>query len=100
LTHLLSARFTGGLNRQIEHHLFPTLPRHNLQKAEKLIAALCSKHGLLYEVRRLLSLGTCEARLMHCSMPDLLHARRHSTSAHAAGGGGTPCLNDVMCFKS
>jgi len=43
--------FTGGLNRQIEHHLFPTLPRHNLHKAQKLVVALCSKHGLFYEVR-------------------------------------------------
>ena len=30
------ARFTGGLNRQIEHHLFPTLPRHNLGKVRVL----------------------------------------------------------------
>ena len=44
-------RFTGGLNRQIEHHLFPTLPRHNLHKAQVLVRALCSKHGLYYEVR-------------------------------------------------
>jgi fatty acid desaturase len=42
--------FTGGLNRQIEHHLFPTLPRHNLRKAQKRVYALCSKHGLYYEV--------------------------------------------------
>jgi len=41
--------FTGGLNRQIEHHLFPTLPRHNLHKAQVLVRALCSKHGLYYE---------------------------------------------------
>jgi acyl-lipid Delta6-acetylenase / acyl-lipid (9-3)-desaturase len=46
----VSHRFTGGLNRQIEHHLFPTLPRHNLGKAQKLIRAFCSKHGLYYEV--------------------------------------------------
>lgn len=41
--------FTGGLNQQIEHHLFPTLPRHNLKKAQKLVRALCSKHGVYYE---------------------------------------------------
>lgn len=44
-------RFTGGLNRQVEHHLFPTLPRHNLPKAQELIRSFCSKHGLYYEVR-------------------------------------------------
>lgn len=41
--------FTGGLNTQIEHHLFPTLPRHNLRKAQKLVRELCSKHGVYYE---------------------------------------------------
>lgn len=41
--------FTGGLNRQIEHHLFPSLPRHNLHKAASRVKALCKKHGLVYE---------------------------------------------------
>ena len=43
--------FTGGLNRQVEHHLFPTLPRHNLAEAQKRVQAFCSKHGLYYEAR-------------------------------------------------
>ncbi|KAK9811695.1 hypothetical protein WJX72_008543 [[Myrmecia] bisecta] len=41
--------FTGGLNYQIEHHLFPTLPRHNLGKVQQSIMDLCNKHGLVYE---------------------------------------------------
>ncbi len=41
--------FTGGLNRQIEHHLFPTMPRHNLNKISSHVRALCEKHGLVYE---------------------------------------------------
>mmetsp|Transcript_10044 Transcript_10044/g.35003 ORF Transcript_10044/g.35003 Transcript_10044/m.35003 type:complete len:469 (+) Transcript_10044:180-1586(+) len=41
--------FTGGLNRQIEHHLFPTLPRHNLGKAAELVKSHCAKHGMVYE---------------------------------------------------
>lgn len=41
--------FTGGLNRQIEHHLFPTMPRHNLNKISPQVEALCKKHGLVYE---------------------------------------------------
>ena len=39
----------GGLNYQIEHHLFPTLPRHNLGKVQQKVQALCEKHGLVYE---------------------------------------------------
>eukprot|EP00899_Mesostigma_viride_P018521 jgi/Mesvir1/26670/Mv20454-RA.1 len=41
--------FTGGLNRQIEHHLFPTLPRHNLGRVASKVRALCEAHGLMYE---------------------------------------------------
>jgi acyl-lipid Delta6-acetylenase / acyl-lipid (9-3)-desaturase len=41
--------FTGGLNYQIEHHLFPGLPRHNLGLAAPAVAALFAKHGLAYE---------------------------------------------------
>lgn len=41
--------FMGGLNYQIEHHLFPSMPRHNLGKIQPSIKALCRKHGLPYE---------------------------------------------------
>jgi fatty acid desaturase len=38
----------GGLNYQIEHHLFPNMPRPNLRRAQPLIRAFCQDHGLLY----------------------------------------------------
>lgn len=41
--------FMGGLNYQIEHHLFPTMPRHNLGKVQPFIKNLCNKYGLPYE---------------------------------------------------
>eukprot|EP00929_Paragymnodinium_shiwhaense_P020573 TRINITY_DN13672_c0_g1_i2.p1 TRINITY_DN13672_c0_g1~~TRINITY_DN13672_c0_g1_i2.p1 ORF type:complete len:565 (-),score=141.87 TRINITY_DN13672_c0_g1_i2:247-1941(-) len=37
-----------GLQFQIEHHLFPRLPRHNLREARKLILGVCEKHKLPY----------------------------------------------------
>ncbi|XP_055280106.1 fatty acid desaturase 2-like protein FADS2B isoform X2 [Moschus berezovskii] len=40
--------FTGHLNFQIEHHLFPTMPRHNYHKVAPLVKSLCAKHGLQY----------------------------------------------------
>ncbi|XP_037694550.1 fatty acid desaturase 2-like protein FADS2B isoform X1 [Choloepus didactylus] len=40
--------FTGHLNFQIEHHLFPTMPRHNYHKVAPLVKSLCKKHGLQY----------------------------------------------------
>ena len=38
----------GGLNYQIEHHLFPNMPRPNLRRAQPLIRAFCQQHGLAY----------------------------------------------------
>jgi fatty acid desaturase len=38
----------GGLNYQIEHHLFPTMPRPNLRHAQPLVRAFCSQHDLPY----------------------------------------------------
>jgi fatty acid desaturase len=38
----------GGLNYQIEHHLFPTMPRPNLRRAQPLVRAFCQDHGLAY----------------------------------------------------
>ena len=38
----------GGLNYQIEHHLFPNMPRPNLRHAQPLIRAFCQQHGLPY----------------------------------------------------
>jgi len=40
--------FTGGLNYQIEHHLFPMMPRHNFDKVAPLVQSLCKKHNVPY----------------------------------------------------
>ena len=38
----------GGLNYQIEHHLFPNMPRPNLRHAQPLVKAFCRQHQLPY----------------------------------------------------
>ena len=38
----------GGLNYQIEHHLFPSMPRPNLRRAQPLIQRFCEQHGVSY----------------------------------------------------
>ena len=38
----------GGLNYQIEHHLFPSMPRPNLRRSQALVAAFCQERGLPY----------------------------------------------------
>jgi len=45
--------FTGHLNFQIEHHLFPTMPRHNLYKIAPMVRSLCEKHNVPYTVKPL-----------------------------------------------
>jgi fatty acid desaturase len=38
----------GGLNYQIEHHLFPTMPRPSLAEARLLVREFCRQHGIGY----------------------------------------------------
>ncbi|HEY3716812.1 MAG TPA: acyl-CoA desaturase [Jatrophihabitantaceae bacterium] len=38
----------GGLNYQIEHHLFPSMPRPNLRRAQALIRSYCHRQGVSY----------------------------------------------------
>ncbi|MBI3968489.1 MAG: fatty acid desaturase [Chloroflexi bacterium] len=38
----------GGLNYQIEHHLFPTMPRNNLRRAQPIVKEYCLTHGVSY----------------------------------------------------
>ncbi len=50
-------RFTdlllGGLNYQIEHHLFPSMPRPNLRHAQALVRGHCRANGVPYREDRL-----------------------------------------------
>jgi fatty acid desaturase len=38
----------GGLNYQIEHHLFPSMPSPNLRRAQPLVREFCLQQGLPY----------------------------------------------------
>lgn len=40
--------FHGGLQFQVEHHMFPRLPRYNLRKISPLVKSFCAKHQLPY----------------------------------------------------
>ncbi len=49
---IAGGRFTnlllGGLNYQIEHHLFPNMPRPNLARAQGIVRAFCLDNNLGY----------------------------------------------------
>jgi fatty acid desaturase len=44
----LTDEWYGGLNYQIEHHLFPAMPRGNLAQAQRIIRAYCEERGVSY----------------------------------------------------
>uniref|UniRef100_A0A452J7E0 Cytochrome b5 heme-binding domain-containing protein n=1 Tax=Gopherus agassizii TaxID=38772 RepID=A0A452J7E0_9SAUR len=47
--------FTGHQNFQMEHHLFPTMPRYNCWKVAPLVKSLCAKHSIEYQCKPLLT---------------------------------------------
>jgi fatty acid desaturase len=53
----------GGLNYQIEHHLFPNMPRASLRHAQPLVRAHCAALGLPYCETSLI--GSYRAALAH-----------------------------------
>ena len=61
----------GGLNYQIEHHIFPTLSRKNLKKAAKIVREYCIKHAISYK----------ETTVMQSYKEILAHVKKISTLA-------------------
>lgn len=89
-TRLLDAAM-GGLNYQIEHHLFPSMPRPHLRKAAPIVAEYCRTHdvpymqtGLLVSyaivVRYINRLGLGERDVFTCP---LVEQRNHFTTPAA-----------------
>jgi fatty acid desaturase len=51
----LTAIALGGLNYQIEHHLFPAMPTANLRKAQPIVRGYCAEIGVTYEMTGLIA---------------------------------------------
>jgi len=49
----------GGLQYQVDHHLFPMMPRHNLARTHALIESFCREWGVKYHEADLVD-GTIE----------------------------------------
>jgi fatty acid desaturase len=62
-------RFTdfalGGLNYQIEHHLFPSMPRPSLRRAQRFVRDHCRLHDLPYLESTLVGSYTQVLRHLH-----------------------------------
>ena len=50
----LMSIFMGGLNYQVEHHLFPSMARPHLRKVQPLVSAYCAEAGVPYTQTSLL----------------------------------------------
>ena len=44
----LMSPFMGGLNYQVEHHLFPSMARPHLRTIQPLVEAYCAAEGVPY----------------------------------------------------
>ncbi len=53
--HRITDFLLGGLNYQIEHHLFPNMPRDNLRAAQPIVRAYCENLDIPYTEASLLS---------------------------------------------
>ena len=55
----------GGLNYQIEHHLFPAMPTPNLRKVQPIVEAYCAEIGVPYEQTSLTTSYRQALRYLH-----------------------------------
>lgn len=65
----------GGLNYQVEHHLWPTMPRHHFRQVREILIKWCADHNLpyltsdffegLFQVRDFLKSHADYARQLH-----------------------------------
>lgn len=62
--HLLNAAL-GGLNYQIEHHLFPSMPSVNLRRAKPIIQAFCADIQVPYTETGLIDSYRLALRSLH-----------------------------------
>ncbi len=55
----------GGLNYQIEHHLFPSMPCANLRAAQPIVRGFCEERGVAYEETGLVESYRIALRHLH-----------------------------------
>jgi fatty acid desaturase len=70
----------GGLNYQIEHHLFPHMPRPNLRRAQPIVRDFCARHGISYMQTGVFASYAIVLRHLHDAGAPLRRAARLGTS--------------------
>jgi fatty acid desaturase len=78
-SHPLTDFWFGGLNYQIEHHLFPSMARNKLKEAQATVKAFCQAHSIAY----------CETGVWDAYRETLRYLHHVSAPLRQADG-GTP----------
>jgi fatty acid desaturase len=88
----LTTFMLGGLNYQIEHHLFPSMPRPNLRQAQRFVKEFCASSQLGYcetsgpeSFRRIVRHLRSDGRALQLTGPHRsgpLKARPHKPGPH------------------
>jgi fatty acid desaturase len=71
----------GGLNYQIEHHLFPGMPSPNLRRAQPVVQQYCAEVGVSYAQTGLIESYRQALRHLHEVGEPLRAARRGAVPA-------------------
>jgi fatty acid desaturase len=66
----VTAAVFGGLNYQIEHHLFPSMPSRNLRRCRPIVRELCAARGVTYTETGLLTSYRSILRYLRSVQPD------------------------------
>lgn len=90
----------GGLNYQIEHHLFPNMPRASLRYAQPAVHAFCQQRGVTYT--QTILTGSYRAALRHLhnlgAPCDALHSKPPTPHIHDADP--DPAIRDAAKFRA
>ncbi len=70
--HLINV-LLGGLNYQIEHHLFPSMPSANLRRARPIVRDYCAQLGVAYTEAALVDSYRQALRHLHAAGAPLRH---------------------------
>ncbi len=76
----------GGLNHQIEHHLFPSMPSPNLRKARTIVRRYCENLGVDYVETGLITSYRLALSSLHQAGAPLRQARVPARGRDRAGG--------------
>jgi fatty acid desaturase len=76
VAHPITDFWYGGLNYQIEHHLFPRLPRNKLREAQPIIRGFCRDQGIAYHETSVLQSYKEILRHLHAVGAPLREARK------------------------